>query len=712
MFRARLSVSSRFLLVLVIGVSFQACLSLVSLLNLHKALIDARTAEVKNLLETAYSVVAFYHGQAARGLITEAQAQQAAKDAVRAMHYDNNNYFFIWTLDGVGVAHGSHPEWEGHNLLQPPDAKRLPVVSYMVAQLVSVCKSEAKEGVATYRIPKFGGTVPLNKIAYTKLFVPWGWSIGTGAYVDDIDAAFRAQAFSVLKIFILLIVLAGALTYILGRNLSQALTHLSDRVASVARGQLEGEIPEIGRSDEVGVMARALLVLRDTSREVAELRLDQLTGLPTRKLLMDRLRLAMKSSERSGRMGGLMLIDLDKFKTLNDTRGHESGDLLLREVAKRLHHAVRECDTVARLGGDEFVVVLPEIGHNEEVAGAELQAIGEKILEGLNQPFDLGLFEHITSGSIGLALFRGDSASAEEVMKQADLAMYRAKDTGRNACHFFDPHMEVTVRDRAALEADLSSSILSGQFLLHYQPQIDIEGRLIGAEALVRWERPGHGIVAPGQFIPLAEETGLIIPLGRWVLENACRQMAIWARNPALRDLKISVNVSTRQFQRPDFVEQLQTILEHTAVNATRLKLELTESLFVDDVDEVIEKMFALRAKGVSFSLDDFGTGYSSLAYLKRMPMDQLKIDRSFVRDVLIDPNDAAIAKTIVALASTLGLGVIAEGVETVEQRDFLARSGCHVFQGFLFSRPLPVERFEAYAHQQIDAEEQDREIA
>jgi diguanylate cyclase (GGDEF)-like protein len=689
------------MLVLVIGIALQACLSVVSLLNLRQALLEARQAEVKHLLETAYSTVVFYHNQAVQGKITEAQAQQAAKDAVRAMHYDGNNYFFIWTLDGVGVAHGSHPEWEGHNLLLPPDAQRLPVVSYMVARLVEVCKSHKQEGVTTYRIPKYGGRVPLDKIAYTKLFVPWGWSVGTGAYVDDIDAVFRAQAFSILRVFAALIGLAAIITFLLSRNLTQALQRLTVRVASVAKGELDGAVPEVNRNDEVGVMARALLVLRDNSREVAELRLDQLTGLPTRKLLMDRLRQAMKSSACSGNFAGLMMIDLDKFKILNDTRGHDVGDMLLREVAHRLRSCVRETDTVARLGGDEFVVVITDIGHKEGEAAVELELLGEKVLTGLAQPFHLANYAHLTTASIGLTLFRGYSVSGEELLKQADLAMYRAKDTGRNAWRFFDPRMEETVRDRAALEADLRDAIAAGQFLLHYQPQIGLDGHIIGAEALVRWDRRDLGIVAPGLFIPLAEETGLILPLGRWVLETACRQLACWARHPELCDLKLSVNVSTSQFQRPDFVSQLLAIIAETGAKASRLKLELTESLCVDNVDEVVEKMYALRAKGIGFSLDDFGTGYSSLAYLKRMPLDQLKIDRSFVRDVLIDPNDAAIAKTIVALASTLGLGVIAEGVETAEQREFLARSGCHAFQGFLFSRPLPVASFEQFAEKQ-----------
>ena len=479
-----------------------------------------------------------------------------------------------------------------------------------------------------------------------------------------------------------------------------ALNRLSARVAGVARGELDGEVPEVERLDEVGVMARALLVLRDNSRDAAELRLDQLTGLPNRKLLMDRLRQAMQASVRSGSHAVLMLIDMDKFKTLNDTHGHDVGDMLLREVAQRLAASVREGDIVARLGGDEFVVVAVDTGQTEAEATATAEAIAERILAALNQTYYLGSVTHVCTASVGLTLFRGDDVSADELLKQADLAMYKSKDTGRNVCRFFNPHMEAMINERLALEAELRQGIAEHQFHLHFQPQVVSEGRVRGAEALLRWQHPQRGLVPPGEFIPLAEKTGLILPLGHWVLEAACTQLAAWARQPELAHLTVAVNVSARQFQRPHFVEQVLAILHRTGADPGRLELELTESLLVENMQDIIQKMFALKAMGVRFSLDDFGTGYSSLSYLKRLPLDQLKIDRTFVRDVLIDPNDAAIARTVVALAHTLGLGVIAEGVETTEQRDFLARSGCHAYQGFLFSRPLPPEGFERFAQQ------------
>jgi len=694
----RFSVRLRFMLVLVIGVVFQACISFVSLANLKHALLQERTGEVKHLLETAYTTVAFYHGQAVKGLMTDAEAREAARRVVRAMHYDQTNYFFIWTLDGTGIAHGSHPEWEGRTFIDSPEAARFPVVSLMVRRLIEVARSPAREGVTEYRIPRGGQSLntPLDKIAYSRQFVPWGWSIGTGAYVDDIDAAFRAEAFHLLKVFSGLITLAGLLTFLIGNDLAMALKRVAARVASVARGEFEGAIPDVDRPDEVGVMARALLVLRDNSRDAVELRQDPLTGLPNRKLLMDRIRQAIAASSRSGQHGGVMLIDLDKFKNLNDTQGHDAGDMLLKEVAQRLTACVRKGDTVARLGGDEFVVVVVDIGTKVAEAAVAMELIGEKVLVSLGEAYKLSRVNHTCTASVGLTLFQGDAATVDDLLKQADLAMYRAKDTGRNACRFFDPNMEVAMQERAAMERDLQRALAEQQFELHYQVQVGADGRAQGAEVLLRWHHPELGMVPPGAFIPLAEETGLILPIGQWVLETACRQMAQWAAHPMAAGLKLAVNVSARQFNQPHFVEQVGATLARTGADPNRLELELTESMLVENVPELIDKMFALKMKGVGFSLDDFGTGYSSLSYLKRLPLDQLKIDQSFVRDVLTDPNGAAIVRTIVALANALGLGVIAEGVETQAQRTFLAEAGCNAYQGYFFSRPLPVADFEA----------------
>ncbi|KXU85520.1 diguanylate phosphodiesterase [Paraburkholderia monticola] len=453
---------------------------------------------------------------------------------------------------------------------------------------------------------------------------------------------------------------------------------------------------------EDGIVSHYVVTHHDiTERKIAEEKIkelaffDALTRLPNRTLLLDRLKQAITASARNAVCGALLFIDLDHFKTLNDTLGHDKGDLLLQQVAQRLAASVQENDTVARVGGDEFVVVVGNLHKSRQEAARQTEAIAEKILAVLSNPYQLGEIEYRSTASIGATVFRGHQASMDELLKQADLAMYRSKERGRNAVRFFDPDMQTVVLERAALEVGLRNAIKNNQLLLHYQAQIDCN-RITGAEVLVRWQHPERGIVPPADFIPLAEETGLILALGNWVLEAACAQLARWATRPDTAHLTIAVNVSVQQFREPDFVDKVFAIVRRTGARPNRLKLELTESVLVDNVQDIIEKMSALREKGVVFALDDFGIGYSSLSYLKLLPLDQLKIDRSFVRDVLVDPNDAVIAKTIVALARSLGLGVIAEGVETEAQCEFLAAVGCYAYQGYYFCRPLPVEGFEA----------------
>jgi diguanylate cyclase (GGDEF)-like protein/PAS domain S-box-containing protein len=424
---------------------------------------------------------------------------------------------------------------------------------------------------------------------------------------------------------------------------------------------------------------------------------DPLTQLPNRRLLMDRLEQALASSTRYARKGALLFVDLDNFKTINDTLGHDKGDLLLQQVAQRLSHCTREGDTVARLGGDEFVVMLENLGEDVLEAATQAEAVGDKILAALNQPYPLAGDAHRSTPSIGITLFGDRQEGIDEPLKRADLAMYQAKAAGRNTLRFFDPQMQAVVSARAALETGLREAVTQQQFVLYYQPQVVGTHAIVGAEALVRWLHPQRGLVPPVEFIGLAEDTGLIFALGRWVLETACTQLACWATQPSMADLTLAVNVSARQFHQHDFVQQVQAVLAQTGANPHRLKLELTESLLVTHVEDVIAKMTALKQLGVGFSLDDFGTGFSSLSYLKRLPLDQLKIDQGFVRDILLDANDAAIAKMVVALADTLGLSVIAEGVETEAQRDFLAGQGCHAYQGYLCSRPLPLTDFEAF---------------
>jgi diguanylate cyclase (GGDEF)-like protein/PAS domain S-box-containing protein len=492
-----------------------------------------------------------------------------------------------------------------------------------------------------------------------------------------------------------------------GRHDAAFYTTMSDSIAST--GSSQGEIWNRRKGGEVYPAWLTITAVKDdaglathyvasftdiTLRKTAADQItrlafyDPLTGLPNRRLLMDRLEQALAAGERHRRQGALMLIDLDHFKTLNDTLGHDQGDLLLVQVARRLTTCIRDGDTVARLGGDEFVVMLEDLSVNAPDAATQAEAVGEKILAALNQPYQLSSQDYHSTPSIGVTLFADQQVGIDELLKRADLAMYQAKAAGRNTVRFFDPQMQAVVTARAALETGLREAVRDGQFLLHYQPQVADGGQLCGVEALVRWQHPQRGLVAPAEFIALAEDTGLILPLGQWVLETACTQLATWATQPGMAHLTIAVNVSARQFHQKEFVANVLAALGLSGANPRRLKLELTEGLLVDNLEDVIAKMNALKAEGVGFSLDDFGTGYSSLSYLKRLPLDQLKIDQSFVRDLLTDPNDTVIARAIVALGHNLGLQVIAEGMESADQYDVLASLGCDAYQGYYFGRP------------------------
>lgn len=422
---------------------------------------------------------------------------------------------------------------------------------------------------------------------------------------------------------------------------------------------------------------------------------DPLTRLPNRRLLLDRLEQAFIAGTRNGQHGAVLFLDLDHFKILNDTRGHNVGDLLLREFAGRLQAVVREGDTVSRQGGDEFVVLLNNLSAEKQTAVSQAWHVAEKIRAFLDQPVNLAGHEKHITASIGISLFRGHDTPVDELFKRADTAMYQAKSAGRNCVRFFDPAMQAALEAASALETDLRQALSEQQFILHYQPQINRAGQIIGAEALLRWTHPERGPVSPMAFIPLAEETGLILAIGRWVLEEACSQLKAWSDIVAATGLRLAVNVSARQFRQPDFVEEVREVIAATGADPARLKLELTESLVLADVADTIAKMVELKTLGIGFSMDDFGTGYSSLSQLKLLPLEQLKIDQSFIRDLGIGPHDAEIVETIIAMGRTLGFHVIAEGVETEAQMGFLVRAGCDAYQGYLFSRPVPAAEFE-----------------
>jgi diguanylate cyclase (GGDEF)-like protein len=444
------------------------------------------------------------------------------------------------------------------------------------------------------------------------------------------------------------------------------------------------------------VISRDITAGKTAAQEIEQLAFfDPLTRLPNRRLLMDRLQQALASSARSGRLGAMMFMDLDHFKTINDTLGHDVGDNLLRQVAERLRACVRESDTVARLGGDEFVVMLEDLDMPAPNAAAQIELIGEKILTALNKPYQVGPHSLASTPSIGVTLFLGHEESVDDLLKKADIAMYQAKMSGRNAIRFYDPDMQAAIAARTSLDKDLRAALDQQQFMLLYQAQVTHDGKVVGAEVLIRWQHPVRGMVSPMDFIPLAEETGQILPIGQWVLETACRQLKTWEAVPELQALELAVNVSARQFRATDFVRQVTQTLQSTAANPSRLKLELTESLVLDDVVDTVAKMGQLKALGVRFSMDDFGTGQSSLAYLTQLPLDQLKIDQSFVRNIGLKATDGIIIQTIIGLAIRLGMEVIAEGVETSSQREFLQHNGCTICQGYLLGRPVPLDQFE-----------------
>lgn len=435
---------------------------------------------------------------------------------------------------------------------------------------------------------------------------------------------------------------------------------------------------------------------REAANEIQHLAFyDTLTHLPNRRLLLDRLKLALASSARTGKYGAILFLDLDNFKILNDTLGHDTGDILLQAVADRLESCVREGDTVARQGGDEFIIMLENLSDQMLDAAAQTEAVGKKILNELNRPYQLDLHEYRNTPSIGATIFSGHNNSIDELFKQSDIAMYQAKKAGRNTLRFFDPAMQEVINERMQMEDELRVAIANRQFELFYQMQVDSSGLALGAEALIRWKHPERGLISPVQFITLAEEIGLILPIGQWVLETACAQLAVWQENELTRNLTISVNVSARQFHEENFVDLIRHNVLHHAINPAKLKLEPTESILLEDMEDAVATMIALKEIGVQFSLDDFGTGFSSLQYLKILPLNQLKIDQSFVKDLVSGANDQVIVRTIIAMAHSLNLEVIAEGVETKEQLQILQQNGCNHFQGYLFGKPMPIEQFE-----------------
>lgn len=446
--------------------------------------------------------------------------------------------------------------------------------------------------------------------------------------------------------------------------------------------------------------------LKQAEEKIRELAFyDPLTQLPNRRLLLDRLKMMIARCQRSRRYSALLFIDLDHFKDINDTQGHSLGDELLKAVASRIQGKLRKIDTAARLGGDEFVVIIGEISSDKVVTARVAEEIAEKLRSELSKPYKLNNpieriirepIQHYCSASIGISLFPEGSEEENEVLRQADMAMYQSKASGRNTIRFFDPEMQLVRDEHLALQVDLRKALASGELELYYQVQVDSITGIKGAEALLRWNHPTRGLIFPDYFISLAEETGLIIPIGQWILTTACHQLKRWQESPQFREMQISINVSARQFRQPSFADEVREIILNAGIDPAKIKLELTESLMLDDIEGTIEKMLQLNNFGVTFSMDDFGTGHSSLSNLRRLPLEQIKIDRSFIRDLTTDTDDAVIIKAIINLSTSLNLEVIAEGVETEAQCQFLYENGCNQYQGYLFSRPIPILQFEA----------------
>lgn len=522
-----------------------------------------------------------------------------------------------------------------------------------------------------------------------------------GAHKDYADGIRRYENIRLLVPGVLgiAILIMSWLGLILTKSIVNPLKQVIVIFENISNAQYDSIITIEGR-DEISKVMLALKEMQ-TKIEVNEEAIyqlafyDPLTKMPNRRLMLDRLQLAMSVSARNHLYGAVLMIDLDNFKNINDTLGHDVGDRLLAEVALRIQSCVREADAVARLGGDEFIVMLVDLSPDEVQAALQAEGVGKKVLAAINQPCLLANELHHSSASMGLCLFLGQNTTMEDLLKRADMSMYQAKRSGRNTLRFYDPHVQTSLEARMVLESELRDALPSHQLKLYYQIQVDNTQGVLGAEVLLRWQHPKRGLVLPDQFIPIAEESGLILPMGEWVLQTACEQLKVWAINPATEHFLLSVNVSACQFRQPDFVAVVSKILAQTGVNRQRLKLELTESMVLHNIVDTIDKMKALNQQGIHFSMDDFGTGHSSLAHLTSLPIQQLKIDKSFVRNIASNHRDAVVVQTIIGMANNLGVAVIAEGVETEEQRACLERFGCMAYQGYLYGKPMPLREFE-----------------
>jgi diguanylate cyclase (GGDEF)-like protein/PAS domain S-box-containing protein len=774
---ANFSLRSRLFMIVAVAFGAMVLIAALALMNERASLMEDRAAQTRRLVESAHGVLVHFRSLQQRGELTEDQAKRAAIETIRTLRYGDREYFWINDFQPRMVMHPMMPELDGKDLsdFTDPNGKRL-----FVAFVDTVRKNGA--GFVDYLWPKPGFTRPVPKISYVKGFAPWGWIIGSGIYIDDVNRIFWERMRWQIGIISAAILLLGGLVALVARRVEREINgyaaklarsnaelcqaaavfehttegvmiaDAANRVVAVNRAFIEitgydpdeliGHTPEVLRSsrhdeafyrrigaaikesghwqgeiwerrkngeeypawlnvsivkDDDGRVTHHVSVFSDISvLKESEARLDQLahhdplTGLPNRLLLNARAEHALTRARRNEKQMAVLFLDLDHFKYINDTLGHPAGDLLLQHVAERLKKCVRDEDTISRLGGDEFTVVLEDL----DDAGAA-SIVARKILGALSEKTALFGREVFITCSIGISLYPRDGEDIVTLFKNADSALYRAKDQGRDNYQFYTEELTTLAVERLELENDLRHALENGELLIHYQPQVNLRsGQITGMEALARWQHPRRGLLMPADFIPLAEETGLIVPLGEWVLRTACLQAKAWL-DSGLSTAPVAVNLSPRQFRQKDLVEKIAETLREIGLPPDHLELEITEGLAMFNVEASIALMGRLKDLGVRFSIDDFGTGYSSLSYLKRFPIDKIKIHQSFVHRITTDPEDAAISSAIISLTHSMKRKVIAEGVETDAQREFLLSHHCDEIQGHHFSKPAPVEEIE-----------------
>jgi diguanylate cyclase (GGDEF)-like protein len=640
-----------------------------TLLQMRKDALAAHDARIKGLVEVSKGIIGNYQKLELERKLTREDAQLQAKEALRSPRFGNNDYYFLYDYDGRALMVAGNPKIEGQVLLDKTDAAGFKMWEALVA------RGKSGQGYFDYVFPRAGDTESTPKRGYVIGIPEWQWIVGTGVYIDDVDEALKRTAlgYGLITLFVLAIV--AAVAYLASHKLV---------------AQFQGELRDSqGNAHHYLALFSDVTALKAHQSQLEHMAyFDALTSLPNRVLLADRLHQAIAQAKRRGQILAVAYLDLDGFKVINDSHGHHIGDRLLVILANRMHQVLRESDTFARLGGDEFVAVLPDL----EDADDSMTML-TRLLAVAAQPAHVGDLVLQVSASLGVTFYpQSEDVDADQLLRQSDHAMYQAKLAGKNRYHVFDAEHDRSLRSHHESLAHIRRALMAREFVLHFQPKVNMRtGEVIGAEALIRWQHPERGLLPPSVFLPVVENHALAVDIGEWVIDTALDQMEIW-RDGGL-NIPVSVNVSARHLQQPDFALRLREMLAaHSSIRPGDLAIEVLETSALDDVTQVSQLIKDCREIGVSFSLDDFGTGYSSLTYLKRLSVSQLKIDRSFVRDMLDDPDDLAILEGILGLSSAFRRQVIAEGVETVEQGTMLLQLGCELAQGFVIARPMPAD--------------------